>query len=267
MFIKRENFGMTVTLTLLGLGVGFLVGSYVASRKEEKEQEQEEPQPVQDDERDQETIDDEKFIDAVLSGRKVPMGQERRKNKKLYDPAALHDLQQRYVLTQTQIQLVRQGLVTIEALEETLAQAEFNKNKVAYDKPDLDDLYVEAFGEDDEDDIPVDPIDLNGFRVLVRKPERRLYNIQKSLVYDPILETVYRLLHGSLVALPHVDIDHEVLQRAGTLFGNVDTVYILNEDTRILYSIVEEGEVSYEDEYEEDVPERLDEDVRRDLGD
>jgi hypothetical protein len=229
---SREDIGMHITLSLIGVGVGFLIGAYISSRMREEE---------------------EIFVEVDVENRgrkktKVARLPRTKRDVKVlpYDPDELDELTRSYSVSQLQIQMIQEGLITLEQLEKILLETEYKEGLIDYAKPDLDEL-VEY-----EEDFEYEEVDLGQYEILVKKPTKNRYGEELSYIYDPPTGAFYEYVKGVLTRLEHdiLEDGEEVLERVGSLFGDIDTVYILDTDNDILYEIKEDPENFFDDDTE-----------------
>lgn len=137
MKFRREDIGLYFTLGLVGAGVGLLVGAFIASRREG---------PVLTEDDILPPIDPE--IEVTV--KKIPRKKFSKKKGKEELSEELKDFIEKYEPTKIQIEMVKNGYLTLDDLEDTMIKEELAKHKppVGYhqtysyedDKPDLEEL-------------------------------------------------------------------------------------------------------------------------------
>lgn len=134
MKFKREDVGLYFSLSLLGAGVGLLVGAYIASRME----------------------GDEELVEFVVQEEnltpKIPRKKKPRKKGKKELTSEQKTFVEQWAPSPVQIEMLRNGIVNMDELENILLKEELAKEKEPYDyrgeytmyeidpKPDLEDL-------------------------------------------------------------------------------------------------------------------------------
>lgn len=191
MKIKKEDIGLYFALGLVGAGVGLLVGAYIASKRGGSIPSYIPEGTVYDKEKGRFVIDEE-WGEAVVekrlekmaekTDRKIPRKKKRvKKGQKKSDPE-LEAFIKEFEPSAIQIELVKNGLTTLEELEETILQEKLAEEKEPYnyngpyledDKPDLSDLAK----------LPEDEETVDDRYVILRQPPKRKSPKNMRVIY------------------------------------------------------------------------------------
>ena len=149
MKMNKDDISVYVTLTLLGAGLGLLIGTYIGSALEARREKHNEPL----EELDEET---EETGDGPQMQKKARVRKQNRVSPDVEKEEALERLTEEYEVgpTNVQRQLILNGLMSIAELEDILKTMPENSKSgkdekhldyTAYtDKPDLEDLVVDV---------------------------------------------------------------------------------------------------------------------------
>lgn len=300
---KREDVGLYFALGLVGGGIGLLIGAFIASRIEQKrelaylEEDWESPDiHVEDLPEDEEetlinpVLDKEqkrelKRIDALETEERVPAKSGRMSRGRVLrltrqEERELKRLCQEYSPSEIQIDLVNQGIMTVEDLELSLIEEEMSKMEeepeegeefdgVAHtdyskpyrvfedNKPDMDELLpVDDIGPRDISDLLVT---LGGrYEITIEPPEGKHQKNKKELLFDSDGEKVYKAAKSGEDSVVAVDIgvmiSPEVKETIWDflLFEDVDPIYINDLKGSRWYEITRDGTEEDGSEYEVD---------------
>ena len=301
MRFKREDLGLYFATALIGGGAGLLAGALVTTYINRKREEDEENEPVEwEDEvlpthhtinnlfvQDESSEKPAIVVDTV----KLPVGEEVETS---YPPGAtkkfrltpdgrrhLSRLTEEYDITPMQLGLVESGAVSIDELEATLVEEEFEREnrddepdveievtettdaseRVDYSagyrdtKPDLDDL-VDDTGPRDINELLVT---IGNWDILIEPPEGKGLNQKRTLYFDPDGDDLFiKNASGEItaadlrvIATPEVQ---EIILPWLKFEPDVDIIYlndIRNSKTR-WYEILRAGreEVAFADDAE-----------------
>ena len=145
---KKEDTGLYIALTLMGGGLGLLVGATVASRLVEPVYV---PIPIPE----KEKFDDDITGRGKTFDTKIARGKKSGKQRAYSKPdsretIALNEFIMRYGPSPIQIEMIKSGVLTMSEVEDALIKEELAKQKEPYnyntvyretdDKPDLDEL-------------------------------------------------------------------------------------------------------------------------------
>lgn len=218
MKFQRSDLGLYFASSLVGAGVGLLVGSFIASRLAA-------PEPPFIPEEEDEGWDEEYW----QAPEKIPGVKKSRKKTtkiKVSDDPELAAFIAEWEPSTIQIEMVKKGLVTLEDLQQTLAEERLAEEKEPYsynlryydDKPDLADLVKLPEDEelvDDRYQILRDPpknkdpkalrvvywdMQDDGFYTLSRKKQPVPTDI-RTMISDETWEVMLPYLHGGYTTL------------------------------------------------------------------
>ncbi len=190
MKFKKEDIGLYFALGLVGAGVGLLMGAFIASRR-----------------RDSSTYNIINYIPELDEepSLKIPRKENRvekaakkheraRQAAKKVDSPELKGFIVEYQPSAIQIEMIRSGLLTIDALRETMIQEEFAKQKAPYnynspyldvdDKPELSEL-----AKLPEDEAVVD----DRYEILQKPPKRKSPKNMRTVFFDQEDDTFYTM--------------------------------------------------------------------------
>ncbi len=168
MKFKKEDVGLYFALGLVGAGMGLLVGAFIASRRGGSM-----PRYIPEDYQ-------EKQIEKPAP--KIPRVKKRVKKGKHIPDAALNAFIERYRPSTIQIELVKNGLLTLETLEDTLVREKLAEQKEPYD-------YNGPYLDDDKPELsnliklPEEEEVVDGRYQILRKPPKRKSPKNMRVIY------------------------------------------------------------------------------------
>ena len=224
------DLGMHVTLTLLGFGVGLIVGAYVQSAVEKKRF----AALVED-----VFLDDE---DVVILEVEEEEEEEVKREKKLDE--RYEKLAREYEVTNVQRQMYSNGVITFDQLERSV----MGKKKtpvVSYNEPSLEELYEDSLAR---------YISTDGrFELKLMKPNAG-YRRTKTVVVDIMTYDVYLSKRSGLIPYSDWPVEEDIMDILHNVLSDVDVVYILDNETSVLYEAHsgEPGEDLYDFDDEEE---------------
>jgi len=226
MKFNKEDIGLYFALGLTGAGVGLLVGAFISSRITKKKNEI--------------IVISEGEIDFEVDEEETDIPLEADEDEDLEMEKELIALTERYSPNQMQLEMVRNGMYTVDQLEELL-QSEEDYEPTSYSKkyahkPDLKELVEEV-------DAPDDLID-DRWMIHVDAVEEGMPEPTLKFFYDSNDESFVLLSgRGNLVPMASLDsyISDECWEAARPLLlagGNVDSfVFIEDYETERLFQI------------------------------
>ncbi len=184
MKFKREDIGLYVTCTLAGAGVGLLAGTLVASRVSG-------PMPL--------VVPDWSDDDSYEEPKKKPKKNTRKKKSRkkvseTLDPEMLEFIDE-FNPSTIQVEMLKNGLIDIEELKQTLLEENLAKEREPYD-------YAIQYRDDDKPDLAElttlpeeeDPVD---GRWQIHREIDPTVNLRKPMFYDVMDNAFYVLTRNN----------------------------------------------------------------------